>query len=94
MLGSHAHLTRTDTYIAQPLRVHYYQPQEILYRHDMGLIEALVESSILANLVQPPHLIMQGRWIVLLVHCTKFPIASKRMNTSSQKFIETVSTMR
>lgn len=77
----------SDTYVAQPLRIHDYQPQKILYRHDTGLIQALVKSPILPNLVQAPNLITQGRRIVLLVHCTEFHDKQRRMNTNFQIFI-------
>jgi hypothetical protein len=72
------------------LGIHDNQSEEILNRPKACLVETLMESTILPNLVQTPDLIIQCWWIVLLVHC----IHKDHKNKKDTFDIRTVETNR
>lgn len=65
----HATTRSRSLYLAKAIRVDVPQLQEVLHRVDVVGGELPVEHAVLADLLQPPYLVAQSWWMMLLVCC-------------------------
>lgn len=57
--------------LAEFSRIEHKESQQFFDRLQIRVLQPLVEGAVLAQPLQPPHLVVQRRWVMLLVHCTR-----------------------